>query len=43
MLSELRKQSFDTYTAFLTVKNCSLWKAAKCIIRNCKLIAPLKK
>lgn len=43
MLSELRKESLDKYTASLTVKNCSLWKATKRILRSYKTIPPLKK
>lgn len=43
VLFELRKESFDKYTASLTVKNCSLWKAIKRVLRSHKPIPPLKK
>lgn len=43
MLAVLRNDSFDKYTASLSVKNCSLWKATKQILQNQKMIPPLKK
>lgn len=43
MLAEIRKESFAKYTASLTVKNNSLWKSTKQILRKPSILPPLKK